>query len=327
MNTAIDAAASWCLGDAGRRLGCARSGRIAAVAYFAWPAFALAAGIPQKESLTLLFLLLLLHRMTIWLGEAEPGARRRRHGAWLGLWWGLLALTQPSLALAPAAAALLLAWQKGLVPAIRLGLAALPTLLLVLLPWWVRNWLLFGSFVPFTTASGMMMNAALGNLRVPFPPGLFELPEPERSAVMGDLARRAIAADPLAFFREAGRIHALGFAFEEASLSRFRHTSPPISPADHARLAPILQGAWAALLASAAAGAGRAFRTRRVDPVILYAAMLLASIGAINFWFEFGERHRLGLTPFLLLIAAGFWLPFAARARGAAPASPAPAAA
>lgn len=308
MNTAIDAAAAWCLRDAGRRIGQTDVGRAAGLAYFAWPAFALSAGIPQKESLTLLFVLLLLRAMIVWLGAGGDGRRRWRHGLWIGLWWGMLSLTQPSLALAPAAVALVLIWQQGFWPVVRLGLTALPTLLLVLLPWWIRNWLLFGAFVPFTTASGMMVNAALGDLRLPFPPGLFDLPEPERAQIMGALARDAIRDNPLGFLVETLRSFTIAFAYEEAPLARFRHTDPPISRADHARLAPLLQGAYAALLLSALAGAWRQFRRGAVDPILLYALVLLVSIAATNIWFEFGERHRLLLTPFFLLIAAKFWL-------------------
>jgi 4-amino-4-deoxy-L-arabinose transferase-like glycosyltransferase len=290
MNSLIDAAAAWCLADAGKRMGQEQAGRAAAIAYFAWPAFALSAGIPQKESLTLLFLLLLLRGVASWLTDPDAERRRWRHALPLGAWWGLLALTQPSLALAPAAVGLVLLWQKGFGPVFRLGLAALPALIAVLLPWWV------------------MVNSALVNLRVPFPPGIFELSEPERSALMGELARQAIRDDPLGFLGEALRSQMVGFAAEEAPLARFRHTDPPISAADHARLAPLLQGAYAALLGSAAAAAWRQFRLRQVDPLLLYALVLLVSIGATNIWFEFGERHRLAMTPLMLLLAASWWL-------------------
>lgn len=308
MNTLIDAAAAWSLGDAARRMGHRAIGRAAALAYLAWPAFALSAGIPQKESLTLLLVILMLRGTTIWLAEKPAMARRWRHGLWLGLWWGMLCLTQPSLALTPGAIALVLVWQRGWLPTVRLGLTAVLALLAVLAPWWLRNWMLFGAFVPFTTASGMMLNAAWRELRVPFPPGIFDLPEPQRSAVMGSLARQAILHDPFAFFGQALKSLALGFAYEEAPLARFRHTSPPISAIDHARLEGLLQGSYVAMLLSALGGAWRHFRQARVDAVIVYALVLLISIGATNIWFEFGERHRLIMTPFLLLIAAGFWL-------------------
>lgn len=308
LATLTDALAALALADCGRRLRQPAAGKVAALAYFAWPAFALGAGLPQKEALTVLLAVLLLHRMMVWLADDAAGARRWRHGLWLGLWWGLLALTQASLAIAPAFVALVLVWQRGLAATLRLGLAALPTLLLVLLPWWLRNWLVFGAFVPLTTASGFMANSALVHIRAPFPPGLFDLPEPERSRVMGQLARGILADNPLGAAREYGRSLAWGFAFEEASLARYRHTVPAISADNHARLEVLLQGSWTALLASAALGIWARLRQGLADPVALYTLALLSAIGLSNVWFEFGERHRLVLPPFLLLIAAGFWI-------------------
>ncbi len=313
MNIMIDLIAAWALGDAARRLSrdnrhATNVGIVAAIVYFAWPAFALGAGIPQKEALTLMFIILLLRTMVIWLHADEKDARRWRHGLFAGLWWGLLSLTQPSLALAPGFVGLILVWQKGFGPVFMLGLKALPTLLAVLLPWWIRNWMLFGTFIPFTTASGMMLNSAWRDLRIPFPPGLFDLPEPERASIMGGKAAEAIGKNPLEFARQALTSMALGFSYEEASLARYRHTTPPISMAEHAKLAPVLQGSYVVLVLSAMAGAWRQFRIRHVEPVLLYAFVLFASIIMINFWFEFGERHRLVLTPFLILLAASFWL-------------------
>ena len=307
MNTATDALAAWCVGDAGRRLGTPRAGRIAALAYLAWPAFALSAGVVQKESLTLLLVVLLLRGAAIWLAAPADEARRWRHGVGIGLWWGLLALTQPALLPVPVAIAAVLAWQRGLRPVARLGSAALPVAVAVLVPWWLRNAWLFGAFVPFTTASGMMMDAALGPLRAPFPLQLFDRPEPERARMMGALARATIRAHPVAFVREALRNMATAFAYEEAPLGRLRHARPPIDAATHARLAPLLQGAWAALLGAAAiAGTGMAWR-RRVDPVALATLALIAMLATCNLPFEFGERHRLVLTPLLLLVVARWW--------------------
>jgi len=312
LATVTDAIAAWALADSGRRLGMAAAGKLAGLACFAWPAFALGAGLPQKESLTVLLGVLLLRGVVIWLNDTA-GAHRWRHGLWLGLWWGLLALVQASLAIAPAFVALVLVWQRGFWPTLRLGLTALPALLAVLLPWWVRNWLVFGAFVPLTTASGFMANSALVHIRAPFPPGIFDLPEPERARIMGGLARDILFDNPLGAAREYARSLAWGFAFEEASLARYRHTVPPISAENHARLEVLLQGSWTALLASATLATWARLRRGWSDPVALYTLALFAAIGLTNVWFEFGERHRLILTPFLLLIAAGGWIAWLTR--------------
>lgn len=308
MNTAIDLAAAWALRDTARRLGGSRSqGNWVALAWLAYPAFALSAGIPQKESLTLLFVALLLRGTVAWMAEDAAGARRWRHGLGLGLWWGALALTQPSLAVAPLAIAVVLVWQRGFAPALRLGLTALPMLIAVLLPWWIRNWLLLGHFVPFTTASGFMHNVSLHDRAVPFPDGLFDMPEHQRSAVIGQLARERIAEAPLPYAKDVLHAQAIGFAYEEAPLARFRHTTPAITAADHARLAPLLQFGWLALVGSALAAAWRQVRLRHAEPITCFCLALFLAIGATNVWFEFGERHRYVLSPFLMLIACGFW--------------------
>lgn len=141
LHTAMDALAAWCLADAARRLGASgAAARAAGLLCFAWPAFALGAGLPQKESLTVLLVLLMLRAMAVWLTADAKDARRWRHGLQVGLWWGMLALTQASLALAPGFIALVLVAQRGFAPVVRLGLTALPALLLVLAPWWLRNW-------------------------------------------------------------------------------------------------------------------------------------------------------------------------------------------
>lgn len=305
MNTLIDAAAAWALADCARRLGFVpRAAWAAGLVYLAWPAFALAAGIPQKESLTVMLVILLLRALLVWLEDSRTPRLPWRHGPRIGLWWGLLALTQPSLVLAPVAVALVVWPQTGLAALVRLGVAAALALVLVLAPWWLRNLLVLGSFVPFTTASGMMLNSALNELRAPFPPGLFDLAEHHRAAIMGEKARAILAADPIGAGLEMARNFAVAFAYEEASLARFRHTVPPIAPSEHVRLFALLQGSWLALLLAAIAGALTLLRRRADLLVVLVTAALLASIALINPWFEFGERHRLVLTPFFILLAA-----------------------
>ena len=307
MHALIDLIAAWALTDVARRLGLGGRSLAIAAAYLAWPAFALAAGIPQKESLTVMLAILLLRGIVLWLGDHGAVRRAWRHGPWLGLWWGLLALTQPSLALAPGAVALVLWPRAGLAAVLRLGLACAPTLVLVLAPWWLRNAIILGTFVPFTTASGMMLNSALNELRAPFPPGLFAFPEHERGAIMAAKAQAILSADPVGSLLQMIRNLAVGFAYEEASLARFRHTTPPISAAEHARLFPVLQGSYLALLLSALAGVIVSLRARQNGFVIVMTAALVVSIAVINPWFEFGERHRLVLTPFLLLLGASWW--------------------
>lgn len=306
MNIITDIISAWAIGDAARRTIGIKAGIILSITYFAWPAFAMGAGIPQKESLNLLFIILLFRAMIIWRDSDPIFSKHWRHGLCIGIWWAMLCLVQPSLALAPAVVGMILWWEKGLSPVIRLGLHTLPALLIVLAPWWIRNYLLLGDFIPFTTASGMMINSALRDLVIDFPPGLFDLPEQQRGAIMAAKAMEFITEHPLQFLQQAMTSMAYGFAYEEAPLARFRHGTPAISDLDHARLAPLLQGAYAALLILSAMASWRQFRNG-LTPLLLYILVILSSILIINIWFEFGERHRLIMTPLLMLMVIGFF--------------------
>lgn len=292
MTTLTDALAAWLLAGLGDRLA-GSPGRAAGMLYFAYPSFALAAAIPHKEALTLLLGIALLRVAVAWV--AAPGDRLAALG---GALWGLLALTQPSLALVPFALALVLIAERGWRPTIRLGLIAGVALALVMSPWWVRNWLVFDRFVPFTTASGFMTNVALGRLGLPIDPALFTLGEPDRAAAMGRAALARIAEQPIGFLRESGRALAVGFAYEEATLARYRHTSPPIAPALHTPLTALLQMAYLSLLIPAACRAwrgGQLLRRLALAPLI--------AIPAVGLWFEFGERHRYLVTPLVMILA------------------------
>lgn len=304
MTTLIDAASAWMIADTGRRLGQKTAGWLAAMLFFSYPPFALSAAIPQKEALTILLVTAMVRSTAIWLGDAD-GWARLRHGIMLGGAWGLLALTQPGVALLPAAVALGLATLRGWRATLWLGIMAVPALVLVMLPWWVRNWLVFGTFVPFTTASGFMTNVALGAHGVPIPGSIFALPEPQRSTIIGGEAVRRIGERPLSFILETGRALLAGFAYEEATLARYRHTTPPISTAARAMLTGPLQLAYVSVIAAAALRCWQQLRIGRISPLVPIGLAMILGIGAINMWFEFGERHRYALAPILFLLAAG----------------------
>jgi len=305
FNTLIDMASAWCLYDLVRRQADEKAGRIAALLFFAYPPFALSAPIPQKEALTILLAVLLLRVALIWM--ADRRGRLWRHALPLGALWALLALTQASLVLAPLAVALVLAAHRGFRPVLRLGLAAAPAFLVVIAPWWVRNWLLFGTFVPFTTASGFMRNVALGHYANPIPPDIFKLPEPVRSTIMAKATNARILQVPFGFLSETARALAGGFAFEEATIARFRHTTPPISLADRAVWTAPLQFAWVSLLGGALAGVGTEIRRGSSSLVTHISLALFIATLAVGMWFEFGERHRYILTPLLFMLAAGWF--------------------
>ncbi len=305
MNTLIDAAGAFGLYAILARRRELRAASVVALLYFAYPPFAFSAPIPQKEALTLTLFIWLLYTALAWVQDRDK--KIWRYAVPLGMLSAMLALTQASLLVAPFVIGLVLIGHVGFARTFRLGLAALPFFLIVMAPWWIRNWMLFGAFVPLTTASGFMRNVALGAYRAPFPPDLFTLSEVERSALMAKLANAHLVEAPLGFLKETARALALGFAYEEATLARYRHTTPPISLAARAEIAPLLQFSWLALLGSSVAALWTQIRLRRSDIMTTLLLALFLSILAAGMWFEFGERHRYILTPMLLLIG-GSWL-------------------
>lgn len=295
MQTVLALATAWLLFDCARASGSAPAGRIAALSFLTYPAYALAV-YPHKEGLLLLIVVAMLRLAIAWLDRPKLW-----HCAALGALWGLLALGQPSWALMPVAVALVLAALRGVRPVVALGLVAAPALIAVLAPWWLRNWVLFHAFVPLTTAGGYTFWVALGEHAPAFPVDLFSVPEPRRAAVMTTLSLDAIAAQPFAYVRTVLVNAAKAFAYEEGTIGALRSAVPTIAPGPRGAMTFFVQAGWTALLAVSAwaAARGRA-------PVFLtgVAIAMLVALGGINIWIEFGERHRQVLTPLLMLIAA-----------------------
>ena len=122
----------------------ANSAPNAAAIYLFWPTAVLMSPIAHKEGLVTLVVLLLI---ACWLN-----ASKNRFAAAFGALSGVLALTQPSLVLLPAALMLFLRRQSWR----RVGIA-LTAAAIVILPWWIRNFLVFGQFVPLTSGSGFAL--------------------------------------------------------------------------------------------------------------------------------------------------------------------------
>ena len=304
MNTVIAAASAWTVRDIAIRLRRPRAGMLAALLFFAWPSFALAAALPNKEGLTILIVLLFLRALVIWRGDPAW-----RYAAAIGLLWAAMAMTQASLALFPPLIGLILIPHHGWRATLSLGLRASPFFIAGMAPWWLRNAIVFGQFVPFTTAAGFLVNVALDKYQLPIPPEVFAIPEPDRSGYMAQLAFARIASMPLAFLESVTIAFGRGFGYEEATIASYRHSTPPIDPAWRALLTPPLQFAWAALLADATWACWKARNTNGRDMPIAMLFAAFVAICAVGMWFEFGERHRLLLTPLLLLVAARAYPP------------------
>ncbi len=303
LSLLFDCIAAVTLARIGMQLGHGAAGKLAAMLYLLYPPIAAGAVIPHKEGLTIALALLVIHAMLRWHNDPLRG-RLPRHAARLGLFWGLLGLTQPSLLLLAPLTGIAMLSSRGLRAVLGFGLAAGLCAMLVMSPWWIRNWLVFGQFVPFTTAAGYLVNVQLGPNALPFPEGLFALPEPDRGPVMGAQAFGWIAAHPADHARWLAEAVARVFAYEYAVVDSYRHMDPPLAQGTANWLIASFQWLWAALLATAAWGARQ---LRNSPPDRLFTALFLVIIAGLvstNIWFEFAERHRYVLTPLLMLLAA-----------------------
>jgi len=263
LNLLFDLVAAWAI----YRLS---SSPTAAAVYFLFPGTILASVVPSKESLAVALVLLLPLVRNPWLFGALAGA---------------LVLAQPAWAPIPLIffiVARRTGWWK-----------ALAATVLVLSPWWVRNYLLFGEFVPLTSSAGLSLAVAvegrhLSTLAIPGD-------EIRRASVVASAALNHIIADPLHYLGNVVRMLIRSFLVDDDPYEYLTWSHAAWLGA--AALAGQL--AWAALIAAAAL-------TRRSIPPWLLALILAAAVScAAGIWLEFSSRHRAFVIPLLILVATG----------------------
>ena len=252
-----------------------------AAIYLLWPSNVLFAAIPQKEGLASLLAVL-----AAWFAVRKSPAR-------LGIVAGLLALAQPALATLPVIFAILLR-----VPVLVAGVAAG----LVLLPWWLRNYLIFGTFVPLTTASGYSFWVGT------FSPDGWWIPPPPRIQVTDELrfshaaagdAWAWITAHPLEYAKHTLNKLARGLVNGWWPVDRITRMAPPMPWFSSLALSTIALTSTLTTLGICGAIIARS----TVGKLLLACAL---QIILFEVWFEFSERHTYFAIPFLSLgIAAG----------------------
>ncbi|KQR80442.1 ArnT family glycosyltransferase [Sphingomonas sp. Leaf343] len=300
LSTAIDLLVGATIVRLGGRIADRRVGIAAAALYLIWPATLFSAPLAQKEGLGVLLAVMLA---VAWYDAGKTPAWRR--AAAIGIPTGLLALTQPGWAPLALAFGLAAGFRIGWRRMLTVGIPAAAIAAVTMLPWWLRNVALFGGFVPLTSVSGLSLwignNPAATGRWMQYPASLRGLPELEVGHAAGAMAREWIMTHPADFVRltAAKAIRALGLA--QSGVSRLAAMQPPIAPVATAALLPFAQAAQTTALALTAA----ALRfDRRAPSAFLVAA--LAHMLLVDVWFEFDERHRDVVTPFLLLtLAAG----------------------
>ena len=307
INLAIDALAALLIRRLGTDGNAPVAGSLAAALYLLLPANIALTPIVHKEGLLNLF----VAAMAILLIRLARGGGARDAIAF-GLVAGLTALTQPALASLPMLFALFLlpmfdsrrAWVRAM-------LVAAGVAVLVMVPWWVRNFLLFDRFVPLTTSGGASFligaSPASGGLYAPPPDHVRGLGELDASVEMAREALAIIAADPLAFAGRAAVKLWRASTLDNWAASKLMWMQPVAYRGIAVAWGALATAVHLALLALAAVTLAR---NRRRTPLNLLMLAALAQIMLFGPWFEFGQRHRYFLAPMLVLLAAQAVLAF-----------------
>jgi len=181
------------------------------------------------------------------------------------------------------------------------GALAAAALLAVLSPWWIRNYVVLGAFVPFSTGGGQALyegnsENATGGPAIPQTVGarmrgIDGLSELERDALLGGEARMWIRDNP----GEFARLAAIKFA---------RTWSPLPNEVAHRRwyhlLASIVD--WAAVMLLAVAGA---WLLRRERGKVLWCLVPAIVVIVAHVFIIGSVRYRMPAWPFLGLLAGG----------------------
>ena len=297
VNALGDLIAAGSIAAIARELGLAsQRSRLIGALTLLWPPLITAFAMPQKESLGIGLALLMIYGFV----------RARRQSDWkiaalIGVDFALLALCQPAWGALVVPFGLLLLYWRGFGPTLALALRAIPFALMIFAPWWIRNYMVFGQFIPISNAPGLNLYFVVTNSYPASEALLHGRSETEANALGLRLSWQSISSNTPQFLRNqfitltyswilrgwhGAVLSASGFEVAGALVGR------------------VTQFATIAMMALAATAAARRLIGNGV--ALLYAAAALGIIG-FNMWFELGERHLFPLMPLLFLAVAMAW--------------------
>jgi hypothetical protein len=176
----------------------------------------------------------------------------------------------------------------------------------VLTPWWIRNALVFGQFVPLTSSGGLALWVGAqpsGGVVWQAPPkSWWALGEMEAARVAAAEAWRTIIANPLGYFARClikfpRSFFYSNWAIDQLILAKGQRW-PWLIQSNFLRYGPTLVELWAVAMA------GIGLYRLRGQTIAWLLCGCIAQVMLFGIWFEFSERHRLFMTPFILLLAA-----------------------
>jgi len=179
-----------------------------------------------------------------------------------------------------------------------LGLAFTVISILTILPWTVRNYVVFDAFIPISTNGGYVFYGAnnpdaMGGQREEFPPWLTELSEPQRDREYYRRALDWIRTDPGNFFKLLPK--KLSRLWSPLSVSSF---DEPLKT----RFDPVIYPLWVAFIGFSAIGLILMTRHEIEAMLVLVIPLIATNITSLSF---FGStRYALPMVPSLILFAA-----------------------
>jgi hypothetical protein len=263
------------------------------------------APIPQKEGLSLLFIAAFVIGMARLADERYSAAKATLI---IGATTAGMALTQPAFAtLAVTMYVALFIWKREARSRIaRSAVGAFAVCSVLMLPWWVRNYLLFGDFVPLTTAMGANLWMGMHGTTRNLPPELrsADLQELERYRAIGRAALELIAANPVAYVIDSFLKPVRALIFQDHVALKLMQFRPSLNGTEIRFLMPPLQLSYIFLLAAAARSLCSSRFARWHGFLIVALSAAFAQMFVFQIWFEFEERHRGYLIIILLMLIA-----------------------
>ncbi len=311
VNSLIDVAAALLLGRLSAQLGRADLAAPLGLSYLVWPSIALMAPLAYKEGL---FIALLLASLVALL-EARHG--RVRWAVASGVAASVTILTQPAATpLLPFAFFALMPAFENRARWLRVSLVAAAVAALVMLPWWVRNAITFGTFIPLTSSGGLALwqgaHPAGGMQFRPPPASWASMNELAAAQLAQSTAWQIITSDPLGYVQRCLAKLPASFLMTNWAIDQLVFAPgqplPGLARWPALRLAPTV----AELIVVILALIGLARAPRSLPARLLWAS--IAQIMLFGIWFEFSERHRVLMIPFILLMAATLFTENARRA-------------
>ncbi|WP_324808843.1 hypothetical protein SH584_04360 [Sphingomonas sp. LY29] len=297
LNSVIDLCAAVLLGRLVTQWGRPDLSVLVGAFYLLWPSIALMAPFAYKEGLVIALML-----ATIVAFQTGAKANQWKWSIIAGACAGLTILAQP--AIAPffvLAFLVLLPTFQSKTHWLRASVMAAVVAGLTMSPWWLRNALVFDRFIPITTSSGLALWVGAlpgGGMKWQMPPAAFYVGgELAGAKEASDAAWRIIRSDPVGYV-----VRCLAKLPKSLILSNWAVDQIVFAPGQHRMSHPSLLRAtptYAEVVAFICAAVAMIRFPRSTNTRMILAGV--AHILLFCIWFEFSQRHRLFLTPFLLI--------------------------